>query len=109
MGNKLKNAFHVKVSKADDNATIHLSGNFNFLSHPKFKESYLQLLNDSIVNSVAVDFARVEHMDSAALGMLLVLRDRVGGVGKTLTLVRPSSMAQKIFNIANFQRMFIIQ
>jgi anti-anti-sigma factor len=102
------NNFHIEISKNKNSATLHLGGNFNFWSHVKFKEAYLQLLNDSLVRAVEVDFSRVEHLDSSALGMLLILRDRVQVFGKTLSLIRPNPLVTKVFDIANFHRMFTI-
>ena len=108
MNTHLEEDFHIKVSKGVDAATLHLDGNFNFRAYSLFKDAYVKLLDDSIVNSVSIDLARVERLDSFALGMLLILRDRVRHAGKNLSLIRPSKIVKKSFDIANFSRIFSI-
>jgi anti-anti-sigma factor len=86
-----------------------MGGHFSFVTHHEFTSTYLQLLSDSIINTVAVDLANVERLDSAALGMLLILRERIRESGKSLLLLRPSPIVASAFAITHFHRLFTIQ
>lgn len=103
------NEFQLKIMKKSNVATIHLGGRFGFLSHHQFTSAYLNLLSDSIVNTLAVDLSNVKHLDSAALGMLLILRERIELSGKSLLLLRPSPIVASAFAITHFHRLFTIQ
>lgn len=103
-GNKL----YINVAAISNTATIFLSGYFAFSGHREFKTAYKKQLDNSQVGNIVIDLSGVEYLDSSALGMLLVLRDHVQDAGKSLTLSKPSSIAERTFDIAGFNRMFTI-
>ena len=47
-------------------------------------------------------------MDSSALGMLMLLNERIGEVGKTVTLYKPNQKVRHILDIANMGKLFKI-
>lgn len=59
-------------------------------------------------NKLHISLAKVKYLDSSALGMLLVLRENVQAANKSLTPSRPSSVTERTFDIASFQKMFTI-
>ena len=102
------NKLHISVTAMGNTATIYLRGNFSFNAHRDFKVAYKDHLEDSNIGNIVVDLSGVKYLDSSALGMLLVLRDRVLAASKSLILSRPSPIAAKTFDIAGFHRMFTI-
>lgn len=98
----------IKKEKAGDVATLFLSGRFDFNSHRAFKEAYAALLADAGVNKVEVNLANVAYLDSSALGMLLMLRERGEGVNKQVVLRNPNQIVAQILDIANFNKLFTI-
>jgi anti-anti-sigma factor len=50
----------------------------------------------------------VEYIDSSALGMLLVLRDKAKESGKSVRLVNCHGMIKQVLDIAHFERFFEI-
>lgn len=96
----------ISTTVAGKTATINMTGRFDFSVQRDFKEAYApQLLNDA-VSAIDVNLAGVEYLDSSALGMLLMLRERAAAAGKTLKLCRPSAGVAQILEIANFSKLF---
>jgi anti-anti-sigma factor len=96
------------VTKEVPNATIKLNGRFDFNTHRDFRAAYEPLIADAAVKVITVDFAGVDYLDSSALGMLLMLRDKMGGVGKDVTLIGVQGNVKQVLDIANFGKLFRI-
>ena len=96
------------VTKEGGRGLIRLAGRFDFNTHREFRAAYEPLLVDSAVRSVTVDFGGVDYLDSSALGMLLMLRDKLGGVNKDVSLSGVSGNVKQVLDIANFGKLFQI-
>ena len=89
-------------------ATVSLSGRFDFNTHRDFRSAYEPLIQDSAVRAVTVDFSGVDYLDSSALGMLLMLRDKMGGANKEVSLTGVRGNVKQVLDIANFGKLFQI-
>jgi|UniRef100_Q47I42 anti-anti-sigma factor len=89
-------------------AVIKLVGRFDFNTHREFRGSYEPLVSDTSVRSVVVDFSGVDYLDSSALGMLLMLRDKLGGANKEVALTGVRGNVKQVLDIANFGKLFQI-
>ena len=96
------------VLKEAGKAVIKLVGRFDFNTHREFRGAYEPLLTEASISSVLVDFSAVDYLDSSALGMLLMLRDKLGGVNKSIALVGVSGNVKQVLDIANFGKLFQI-
>ena len=96
------------VTKENGRGLIRLVGRFDFNTHREFRAAYEPLLAEGAVRSVTVDFAGVDYLDSSALGMLLMLRDKLGGVNKDVSLSGVSGNVKQVLDIANFGKLFQI-
>ena len=96
------------VSKEAGKAVVRLTGRFDFNTHREFRGAYEPLEVDGDVRSVVVDFSGVDYLDSSALGMLLMLRDKLGGVGKDVALIGVKGNVKQVLDIANFGKLFPI-
>ena len=96
------------VNKDGSTAVIKLSGRFDFNTHREFRGAYEPLVTDASVRGVTVDFAGVDYLDSSALGMLLMLRDKLTGVGKEVLLKSVGGNVKQVLDIANFGKLFKI-
>lgn len=88
--------------------TISIDGRFDASSLDDFRQSY----EDRDTSSIAkynVDLSETLHLDSSALGMLLVLRDYAGGDQADITITNCSPEVKKIFAISSFTQLFEIQ
>lgn len=96
------------VIKESGKAVVKLNGRFDFNTHREFRSAYEPLVADVGVHSVAVDFSGVDYLDSSALGMLLMLRDKMSGANKEVSLSGVRGNVKQVLDIANFGKLFQI-
>lgn len=96
------------ISKDGGKAVITLTGRFDFNTHRDFRAAYEPLVADPALREVTVDFAGVDYLDSSALGMLLMLRDKLTGAGKEVGLGNVRGTVKQVLDIANFGKLFRI-
>jgi anti-anti-sigma factor len=89
-------------------ATIRLQGRFTFVDHRDFRQAIKGQLEGKCT-AIEIDFGRVEYMDSAALGMLLLAKEGAAAVGKTVSLINCRGDVQQVLDVANFQKLFTIR
>jgi anti-anti-sigma factor len=99
---------NTKISAKDGKAVIRLAGRFDFTGHRDFREAVAQALESRDVREVQVDFGDVAYLDSSALGMLLVLRDKARAVNRAVTLANCKGSVRQVLDIANFSALFSI-
>jgi len=86
---------------------IKIKGRFDFSIHQLFREAYNK---DDVQNSsYQIDLSETEYIDSAALGMLLLLRERAGGDNAKIRIAGCSEDVQRILEVSNFHQMFEIE
>lgn len=95
------------VSNDDTVITIHIEGRFDASSLEEFRQSY-EKVERNRVEKYVVDLGETIHLDSSALGMLLVLRDHAGGDQSNIVVSNCSPEIKKIFAISSFERLFTI-
>ncbi len=95
------------VTVKEGKALVRLQGRFDFNAHREFREAIDTVLT-SPASTIVVDFAGVEYLDSSALGMLLMLRDRAKGAASEVTLTGCRGAVKQILDIANFGKLFKI-
>ena len=64
---------------------------------------------ERLSGSVEVDFAELEYISSAGLGILLSVQKRLRDDGHSLTLVNMNDHIREVFRIAGFDRVFEIR
>ncbi|MFZ2267863.1 MAG: STAS domain-containing protein [Azonexus sp.] len=94
--------------KEGNKAVLKLNGRFDFNTHRDFRAAYEPLLGDAEIKAVSVDFSSVDYLDSSALGMLLMLRDKMGGANKEVALNGVRGNVKQVLDIANFGKLFQI-
>lgn len=97
------------VYMQDGVATIALSGRFDFGAHRDFKSSYEAPLGAHEVSELQIDLSGVEYLDSSALGMLLILKERAGATNKRIALTNCRGAVKQVLDIANFSKLFPIK
>jgi anti-anti-sigma factor len=96
------------AGKENGTAVLRLSGRFDFSLFRSFRELYEPVLADADVAVIQLNFAAVDYVDSAALGMLLMLRDKAEKLGKKVVLGDCSATVQQLLEVANFNQLFEI-
>lgn len=95
----------VTIIKTAQQTQIRLQGRFDYSARRDFDAAVQSALKEA-AGEIRVDMLEVEYMDSSALGMLLVLRDKAKGVGKVVSLGECQGFVKKILDVANFQKLF---
>ena len=94
------------VLSQEGQTTIRLGGRFDFSAHRVFRDAVAQALVPGEVRELQVDLRDVGYLDSSALGMLLMLRDKARAANCLLSLANCTGNVKQILEIANFGRLF---
>ncbi|MEN8178008.1 MAG: STAS domain-containing protein [Pseudomonadota bacterium] len=86
---------------------IKINGRFEFSQHQQFREAYAGIEPEK--TSFIIDLTEASYMDSAALGMLLVLRERAGGINSDITLSGYNHVIRQIIEISHFKNLFKLE
>lgn len=91
-------------TNADGNQVIvTVEGRFDFTCHADFRKAFVNAPKDV---SYIVDLGKATYMDSAALGMLLLLRERAAGDPTRVELKNSQGQPREVLNVANFAQLF---
>jgi anti-anti-sigma factor len=87
----------------DDDGRIRLAGRLDAAESPRAK-SFLE----SVDRAAVVDFAELQYISSAGLGVLFATQKRLMGSGGGLRLVNLNPHIREVFQIAGFDTIFEI-
>lgn len=89
-------------------ASLSLAGRFDFHSHRDFRTAYEKMLEETQAREIEINFTEVDYLDSSALGMLLLLKEKADATGKSVLLSNPKGAVRQVLDIANFSKLFKI-
>lgn len=95
------------VSSDKKSIHINISGRFDYKNTKDFRHAY----DTTEAGDGATYFINLNHssyLDSSALGVLLLLREKACKLGGNVILDRPSESACSILKVANFDTLFTI-
>ncbi|MCP5279401.1 MAG: STAS domain-containing protein [Thiobacillus sp.] len=95
-----------RIRHQGDISVIHLDGRFVFHDHRDFRQVYEQALARSETLCIQLDMGKLEYLDSSALGMLLLLRERGQAQGKAVRILGARGLALQVLEVANFHKLF---
>jgi HptB-dependent secretion and biofilm anti anti-sigma factor len=96
---------NVSTATTGDQHKVTLSGRFDFSAHKEFRQGYDPVLGNAGVRSLVVDLSGVDYVDSAALGMLLLMQERATAANKQVVLLEPQGTAKQVLEVANFHKL----
>ncbi len=99
-------ALSTTVSDDGKTITITIVGRFDFNLYQDFRQAYKQATRPD--TRYVIDLGQADYMDSSALGMLLLLRERAGDDQGDIQIINTKPEIKKILTISNFQRLFKI-
>ncbi|MBL3529056.1 MAG: STAS domain-containing protein [gamma proteobacterium endosymbiont of Lamellibrachia anaximandri] len=100
-------AIITKISGDGRLVRISINGRFDFSQHANFRNAYT--IEDAPYCRYEIDLSNVPYMDSSALGMLLVLRERAGGHTADITLIGFNDEIEQILSISRFENLFKLE
>lgn len=98
---------YTQSSDDGNTLTIRVEGRFDFGSYKDFSQAYKTQAKPGL--SYQVDLSKTDSMDSAAMGMLLIIKEYAEANRGTVTLHGPPPDIRKIFEVANFFSLFTIE
>jgi HptB-dependent secretion and biofilm anti anti-sigma factor len=90
------------------NAHVSISGEFTFTDHAAFKVMVGQLLAGQ-GSPMVIDLSKLEFIDSAGLGMLLLARDEASKAARKLVLRAPHGQVKRMFGVTKFDKLFDVE
>lgn len=98
----------IRLERDKTTTTLHLSGRFDFNTLSAFHEVCEDLPVQADLLGVEINFLNVDYLDSSALSVLLMLREKLLAAGKEIALSGARGNVRQVFEIANFNRLFRI-
>ena len=94
----------IQQNPENNELMIKVSGRFDFGVHQDFRRASEMVVGS--IKSVVIDLQGTDYVDSSALGMLLVLRDKLGENKQAIKIVNAKPEVKKILQIASFDKLF---
>ncbi|MBV1915329.1 MAG: STAS domain-containing protein [Pseudomonadales bacterium] len=84
---------------------IDIDGRFDFSVHQQFRDAYEY---EKGVERFCLDMKKTTYLDSAALGMLLLIRDFGGGEKAMIRIINCNEDVKNILTVSSFDQLFSI-
>ena len=94
-----------ELSNGGKTITIKVNGRFDFAVQNEFRDCYYNIDNAKSSKFI-IDMSGANYMDSSALGMLLMMREYLGGNSADISITNTSADIKNILTVANFQSLF---
>ena len=92
----------------DSEARVSLIGDLTFTDHVTFRDILARLIQANR-KTVTIDLSKLDFVDSAGLGMLLIAKEEVAKANRSLTLSHPKKQVERMFAVTKFDSLFTIQ
>ena len=96
----------VQLQHDRDVCTVTILGRFTFDVNRPFRNLYSQALDHESCRQLDMDLSGVEYLDSAALGMLLLVKERADASKKKIRLCGAQGLVLSILEVARFHEVF---
>lgn len=96
------------VAEKDGILRLNLSGRFTFADQGKFNWAIAEVCGDK-VKSCLISLEGLDFIDSAAIGLLLILRDEAAQRKIPVTLFRPKGIVKKVLELSQMDELFNIE
>lgn len=94
-----------RIEETNDSAILHLSGDVVVTDRASFEE-VVEAVFEHKPRKVQVMLGELTFMDSAGLGLLLMLRDAARAQAANVTLSGAQGQVQEVFETAGFEILF---
>ncbi len=98
----------ISVSRSDTETIISIIGQFVFDLHRPFRATYLEE-KGAQKKQFIVDMSCVEYLDSAAIGMLLTMRDETGAEDREIIIKNAHGQVLRTLEVTNMNKFFQIR
>ena len=102
-------ALNVEVKDHNGRLKLAMSGRFDFNSNRDFRKAYEEGMDRYPSGPIEIDFSGVDYMDSSALGMLLLFKERASEQDRSIALLNCQDSVREILDVVNFGKLFASQ
>jgi HptB-dependent secretion and biofilm anti anti-sigma factor len=99
----------IEISTTAGEALLRLSGRFDFTTRDQFLARADETVAGSKAAEIGIDLGQVNYIDSSALGMLLMLRDKAKKHDSTVALLNAHGQVREVIATAQFDRLFPVR
>ncbi len=95
-------------SLSSDQCSVTLRGQFVFNDHPEFRK-LAELIFDGTTQAICFDLSGLDFVDSAGLGMLLIVREEALKANRRIILKGACGQVKKLFDLSRFDTLFTLE
>lgn len=99
----------IEISTPSGSTLMRLSGRFDYTTRNEFMEQIDVAVAGSAGSEFRIDMSGLDYIDSSALGMLLMLRDKAKKFNRMIVLSGAYGCVRQVLDTAQFDRLFIIR
>ncbi len=94
-----------KTQSTPEGVVISISERLIFSDHEKFR-NVINMVANNQGQQFILDLSELEFIDSAGLGMLLIVRDEAARTGRPIGMRGLQGQVEKVLRIAQFDELF---
>jgi len=96
------------TEQTEREATVRMSGRLTFNDHAKMRALIKELMLNK-AKQQTIELSRLEFVDSAGIGMLLIAREELANSDKQLVLRAAGGQVKRVFTVAQIDKLITIQ
>lgn len=96
------------IESKDQDTVVRLRGRLTFNDHAKLRGLIREMLQLSGRRHI-LDLSALEFVDSAGIGMLLIAREELANVDKTLVLRSAQGQVKRVLTVAQLSKIVAIE
>jgi|HubBroStandDraft_6_1064221.scaffolds.fasta_scaffold352912_1 anti-anti-sigma factor len=97
-----------QISADASGTRVALQETLGFKDHQEFRRLIAEVVERKPAH-VVVDLSGLAMVDSAGLGLLVILNDKIKQAGGRVTLTRPNEDVKRLLAIVEFDKLFAIE
>lgn len=91
----------IQIAQTGRHAVLAIQGRFVFEMRSEFLEAMRRVISLPDCDDISVDLSATEYLDSSAIGMLLILRDRALEAGRQTRITGGSGNVRNVLTMCN--------
>ncbi|MFQ5542933.1 MAG: STAS domain-containing protein [Nitrospiria bacterium] len=104
-----KPALNIKVRHEGNGCVLEMSGRFDFSGNKLFRKAYESGFEKNASGHIDLNLRGVDYLDSSALGMLLLLKEKADAKGGAVFISKCSDPVREILKVVNFNKLFDVE
>lgn len=96
------------LSTVGSKLTLYVQGKFDGTIRKHFNDAVREAIQHPSATHIEVHLGSAQYIDSAACGMLLLLKEQAEAVGKSVFLSNATGSVKQVLDLMNFNKIFQI-